>query len=148
MYFYAFPCDKFDLRDAVFSVETDGFVLLNSFSIGNNSILFKEYLINVTYDRLSLWFSSMINSIVFMNAIEVVSAPNGLISDQALSIPTLTKFNGIPDYVLETTYRLSMGGQMIDFVNDMLERTWENDKRFLSMRIFIAIYCSKTSNYY
>ena len=129
-------------------METDGFVLLNSFNIGNNSILFNEYLINVTYDRLSLWFSSVINLVFFVNAVEVVSARDELISDQALSIPTLTKFNGIPDYVLETTYRLSMGGQMIDFVNDMLERTWENDQRFLSMRIFIAIYRSKTSNYY
>ena len=63
----------------------------------------------MTYDRFSLRFSSMINSLVFMNAIEVVSALDELILDQDLVIPTLTKFNGIPDYVLEIVCRVSIG---------------------------------------
>jgi len=131
LYFYAFPYNEFDLRDAVFSVKTDGFVLLDSFSSGNNSFLFKEYLINATYGRLSLWFSPVSNSVAFVNAIEVVSAPDELISDQALAVDTLKKFNHISDYALETTYRLRMGGPIIDSMNDKLGRTWENDERYL-----------------
>eukprot|EP01018_Ginkgo_biloba_P038618 Gb_34862 [translate_table: standard] len=136
LYFYPVPHKTYDLKTAVFSVATDNFVLLQNFSIHKSSSLFKEYLINVSSDSLALNFapSSKNKSVAFINAIEVVSAPDELISDQALTISPPDHFNNLSNYAFETAYRINMGGPKITSKNDTLGRTWEPDQSYLVLK--------------
>ena len=132
---YFFPLQKSgqDLASASMSVVTGDFVLLNNFTFKNHngSYMFKEYAINVTSDTLTLTFIPSNNSVAFVNAIEVVSIPDWVLPDQALSVNPSTPFNGLSGFALETVYRLNMGGPLITSQNDTLGRTWENDEKYL-----------------
>ncbi|CAL9112010.1 unnamed protein product [Musa acuminata var. zebrina] len=99
-------------------------------SNSNRTYLFKEYLVNVTSDSLVLTFIPSNGSVSFVNGIEVISVPDGLIYDQALAIPN-APFSGLSVLGLETMYRLNMGGPLLTPQNDSLGRTWENDAKFL-----------------
>ncbi|XP_010278350.1 PREDICTED: receptor-like protein kinase THESEUS 1 [Nelumbo nucifera] len=133
LYFYPIPDSGQNLRSASITVITDDFVLLNNFTFKNynGSYLFKEYAINVTSDTLVLTFIPSNNSVTFVNGIEVVSAPDGLISDQALALSPSSTFSGLSDLALETVFRLNMGGPLITPQNDTLGRTWEIDRKYL-----------------
>lgn len=132
---YFFPLQKSgqDLASASMSVVTGDFVLLNNFTFKNHngSYMFKEYAINVTSDTLTLTFIPSNNSVAFVNAIEVVSIPDWVLPDQALSVNPSSPFNGLSGFALETVYRLNMGGPLITSQNDTLGRTWENDEKYL-----------------
>ncbi|XP_027171334.1 receptor-like protein kinase THESEUS 1 [Coffea eugenioides] len=131
LYFYPIPGNN--LTSATFTVVTENFVLLNNFSFKsyNGSYLYKEYTVNVTSDILMLTFIPSNNSVAFVNAIEVVSLPDILISDQAQGVSPTGPFNGLSGRALETIYRLNMGGPLITPQNDTLGRTWENDVKYL-----------------
>lgn len=133
LHFYPIP--GHNLTSASFSVVADAFVLLHNFSFQsyNGSYLFKEYAINVTSSSLSVNFIPGNSSVAFVNAIEVVSVPDNLIPDQALTVPSTGSLSGISDLALETVYRLNMGGPLITAQNDTLGRTWENDVKYLHM---------------
>ncbi|KAG6475557.1 receptor-like protein kinase THESEUS 1 [Zingiber officinale] len=132
LYFYPIPNSGHDLVSAPLTVVTDEFVLMNNFTFknSNRTYMFKEYLVNVTSDSLALTFIPANGSISFVNGIEVVSAPDGLIYDQALAVPN-APFSGISALGLETMYRLNMGGPLLTPLNDSLGRTWENDAKYL-----------------
>ncbi|KAK1259586.1 Structural maintenance of chromosomes protein 4 [Acorus gramineus] len=136
LHFHPFDNDEFDLTDAVFSVSTDDYVLLHSFNIDNSSLsLFKEYLLNATTDRLTLHFSPLRNSVAFINAIEVVSAPDLLISDSASSVSPVADFPGLSSRAFQTSYRLNVGGPVIITpANDTLGRNWGSDLEFLQLK--------------
>ncbi|KAI3702894.1 hypothetical protein L6452_28647 [Arctium lappa] len=134
LHFYPIPGNRLD--SASFTVVTEDFVLLNysyAFERRNGSALFvsKEYSINVTSDTLLLNFVPSNNSIAFVNAIEVVSIPDGLIPDQAMEISLSSPVNGLAELAFETVYRLNMGGPKLTPQNDTLGRTWENDEKYL-----------------
>lgn len=131
LYFYPLP--GHNLTSASITVVTENFVLLNNFSFKKykGSYLFKEYSINVTSDSLTVALIPSNNSVAFINAIEVVSAPDELISDQAMAASPSAPFNGFAELALETVYRLNMGGPLITAQNDTLGRTWENDVKYL-----------------
>ncbi|XP_042513701.1 probable receptor-like protein kinase At2g21480 [Macadamia integrifolia] len=132
-----FPVDnpEFDLTHSVFSVETDDVVLLHSFSITNKTQwAMKEYLLNVTTEHLTLKFSPLKNSAAFINAIEVVSAPDSLITDVGTSLVPVAEFSGLSTHSYQTVYRLNMGGATITPNNDTLGRTWDPDLPFLMAR--------------
>lgn len=76
LHFYPMSNSKFDLKIAMFSVNTDDVVLLHRLNMNNNemSYVVKEYLLNVAKPQLNLKFSPMTSSFAFINAIEVVSA--------------------------------------------------------------------------
>ncbi|XP_058073219.1 receptor-like protein kinase THESEUS 1 [Magnolia sinica] len=133
LYFHPLPNSGHDLRSAPLTVVTENFVLLNNFTFKNQnqSYLFKEYIVNVTSDSLSINFVPSNNSITFVNAIEVVSVPDYLIPDQALDLSPATPFSGLSEVALETIYRLNMGGPLLTPQNDTLGRTWENDVKYL-----------------
>ncbi|KAK6934310.1 Malectin-like domain [Dillenia turbinata] len=133
LHFYPLPGLRQNLTSARLSVVTDNFVLLNNFTFKNfnGSYLSKEYAINMTSDTLTLTFIPSNNSVAFVNAIEVVSLPDGVISDQAFSITPSEPFTGLSDQAFETAYRLNMGGPLITPENDTLGRTWENDVKYL-----------------
>ncbi|GAB2270031.1 hypothetical protein Dimus_004946 [Dionaea muscipula] len=133
LYFYPLPQRAYNLSTAVFRVTTDDFVLLHDFSVRNLTTVCKEYLLNVTMERLTLRFSPKRNSLAFINAIEIVSAPNSLLSDTAaaVSLSPVSTFSGLLTYAFEVSYRLNVGGPFVSMTNDSLSRTWMPDKDFM-----------------
>ena len=131
LYFYPLPHPNYNLSDSVFTVTTDSFVLLHDFSIkADSKIVSKEYLINITTDRFSLQFKPKKNSSAFINAIEIVSAPDPLFSDSATSVSPVGFFSGLSHFALEICYRVNVGGPQIVPRNDTLSRTWETDDAY------------------
>ncbi|RWR88034.1 receptor-like protein kinase THESEUS 1 isoform X1 [Cinnamomum micranthum f. kanehirae] len=133
LYFHPLPNSGHDLFSASITVLTEKFVLLNNFTFKDQKslYLFKEYMINVTSDTLTLNFVPRNDTVTFVNGIEVVSVPDDLIPDQALVLSPSTPFNGLSEFALETVYRLNMGGPLLTPENDTLGRTWENDGNYL-----------------
>ncbi|RID77096.1 hypothetical protein BRARA_A00029 [Brassica rapa] len=136
LHFLAFPNDKFDLQQATFSVVTEKYVLLHNFKITNNNndsqaVLQTEYLVNITDAQFSLRFRPMKSSAAFINAIEIVSAPDELISDSGTALFPVNGFSGLSDYAYQTVYRVNVGGPLIVPQNDTLGRSWIPDKEFL-----------------
>ncbi|GAU46124.1 hypothetical protein TSUD_192850 [Trifolium subterraneum] len=128
LYFFPFSNPSYNLTSSVFSVHTDHFVLLHEFSPpNNNSVFFKEYLVNVPDARFSLKFKPKKDSIAFINAIEIVSAPDILISDSATQVFPLGEFKGLMNSALQVSYRINVGGPTITPEVDTLSRTWEPD---------------------
>ncbi|KAJ6986300.1 receptor-like protein kinase [Populus alba x Populus x berolinensis] len=110
LHFFPINNTEFDLRTATFSVNTDKYALLHNFNINNNTeAVLKEYLINMTDPNFSIQFKPLKNSAAFINAIEVVSAPDILISDQATNLFPVNDFAE----------------------NDTLSRRWVPDKPYL-----------------
>ncbi|KAJ9163579.1 hypothetical protein P3X46_023230 [Hevea brasiliensis] len=132
LYFYPLPHLKYNLTSAVFSVTTgDEFVLLHEFSVRETtSVVFKEYLLNVTSETFSLIFKPNQQSYAFINAIEIVSAPDSLLSDSASTVPQGGTFSGLFNYAFEVFYRLNVGGPIITPKNDTLSRTWLPDTEY------------------
>ncbi|KAJ1395490.1 Protein kinase domain [Sesbania bispinosa] len=125
LYFHPFP----NMTFASITVVTDRFLLLDSFTFKNydGSHLFKEYAISVTSNELFLKFISHHNSLVFVNAIEVVSMPDVLFPD---NLKSFTPFSVPLEFFLETVYRLNVGGESISAENDTLNRSWESDETY------------------
>ncbi|XP_008222676.1 PREDICTED: receptor-like protein kinase HERK 1 [Prunus mume] len=128
LYFYPFVYGGYDLSKAKFSVSTQNHVLLGDFSVQNASLV-KEFSVNVTSDSLVITFTPSKNSFAFLNAIEVVSVPDQLITDDAYT--GSVKFQGLTTQALETSWRVNMGGPTVSFENDTLWRTWVPDQSFL-----------------
>ncbi|XP_077243270.1 protein kinase family protein [Tasmannia lanceolata] len=133
LYFHPLPNSGHDLNSASITVLANEFVLLNNFTFKNqqSSYLFKEYMINVTSDSLTLNFIPLNNSVTFVNGIEVISIPDDLIADQASMVSPSAPFNGLSNLALETVYRVNVGGPLLTPQNDTLGRTWENDRKYL-----------------
>ncbi|KAK7292190.1 hypothetical protein RIF29_07958 [Crotalaria pallida] len=131
LYFFPLPHPSYNLTSAIFSLHTTHFVLLHEFSVTkNDTLVFKEYLVNVSESRFSLKFKPMKNSLAFINAIEVISAPDTLISDSATAVSSLGGFKGLLKSALQVSYRINVGGPAITPDSDTLSRTWENDASY------------------
>ncbi|KAF9672862.1 hypothetical protein SADUNF_Sadunf11G0088200 [Salix dunnii] len=133
LYFYPIPNSGQNLMSSLITVATDDFVLLNNFTFKsyNGSYMFKEYAVNVTSDTLTLSFIPSNNSVTFVNAIEVVSVPDGVLPDQAVAINPSSPVSGLSVLAFETVFRLNTGGPLITAENDTLGRIWENDAKYL-----------------
>ncbi|OAY52481.1 probable receptor-like protein kinase At4g39110 [Manihot esculenta] len=135
LHFFPFTNTRFHLQTATFSVTTDKYVLLHDFHVNNETRPFlREYLINVTDPLVSLHFIPMKNSAAFINAIEVVSAPDVLLSDEGTGLSPVSSFSGLTSYGYQVVYRINVGGPLITSTNDTLWRTWENDNKYLKDR--------------
>ena len=133
LYFYPLLHPLYDLTAAVFTVSTDKVVLLHDVSVRDNTTLvFKEYLLNISSNRVDIRFSPKKNSFAFVNAIELVSAPDSLIPDSASAVSPVGNFNGLSNYALEISHRLNVGGPLITPANDSLSRTWRPDNDFMT----------------
>ncbi|RWW00940.1 hypothetical protein GW17_00036057 [Ensete ventricosum] len=134
LYLYAFANAKYNLTSAVFTVSTGDIVLLHDFTPDSPaSAVVKEYLVVVSDDKVSLTFAPKKGSHAFINAVEVVSAPDNLIADFAAAISPAGQFNGVSELALEVAYRLNVGGREIVPINDTLGRTWRSDGGFLKV---------------
>ncbi|CAN4119984.1 unnamed protein product [Withania somnifera] len=129
LYFYPFAYQDYDMTTAMFSVSTQKNVLLGNFSPRNVSV--KEFSVNVTSNDLVVTFSPSSNSFAYINALEIVSVPDVLITDGAATISPAGTFRGMYAQALETVARVNMGGSLVSFENDTLWRTWVNDRSFL-----------------
>ncbi|KAF3435744.1 hypothetical protein FNV43_RR22836 [Rhamnella rubrinervis] len=137
LHFFPITNNVFDLQKATFSVTTDKNVLLHTFNVNNtNQAILKEYLVNITDPQFSIKFVPQKNSAAFVNAIEVVSAPDTLITDTATNLSPMTNFQGLPSYAFQTVYRVNMGGPLITPANDTLGRTWVTDEPYLKNKNF------------
>ncbi|KAH7851276.1 hypothetical protein Vadar_009366 [Vaccinium darrowii] len=131
LHFYPFKTADYDLENAKFTLTTDSVVLLHEFNAGNNtSWFFKEYIINVTTERLSLNFQPSKGALAFINGIEVVSAPDLLITDTGSTLLPVAQYYGMGVQSYETVYRLNVGGPQIMSQNDSLARTWMPDSPY------------------
>ncbi|KAL5788635.1 hypothetical protein ACOSP7_005584 [Xanthoceras sorbifolium] len=132
LHFFPLNNKEFDLQKATFTVATDKNVLLHNFKFPNTTeAVVKEYLFNVTDPKLSIKFTPMKNSAAFINAIEVVSAPDSLITDQGTALFPVNSYDGLSKYSYQYVYRLNMGGPFINSQNDTLGRTWIPDTNYL-----------------
>ncbi|GMY10747.1 receptor-like protein kinase HERK 1 [Fagus crenata] len=130
LYFYPFVYNSYNMSLANFAVSTQDHVLLSNFSVKSSAVA-KEYSLNVTSNVLVITFTPSNNSFAFLNAIEVVSVPSALITDDANTISPPGSFKGLLPTALETVWRVNMGGQTVTPDNDTLWRTWIPDKSFL-----------------
>ncbi|KAF4383399.1 hypothetical protein G4B88_023973, partial [Cannabis sativa] len=131
---HLFPMNNtiFDLQKATFTVTTDKYVLLHSFNVNNtNQAFVKEYLVNATDPRFTIKFSPQKNSAAFVNAIEVVSAPDDIINDVASNLLPVGNYPGLSNFAFQPVYRLNVGGPLITSSNDTLGRTWAKDDVYL-----------------
>ncbi|KAF1886917.1 hypothetical protein Lal_00046155, partial [Lupinus albus] len=132
-------CTRYNLSSASFSVTTQNNVLIsnNNFSVQKIPVM-KEYSLSVTSNTLVITFTPFNNSIAFVNAIEVVSMPDDLISDDAVSLDPSAQFSGLVVQALETVFRVNMGGPTVSSRNDTLQRTWVPDQSFLVQSNFAS----------
>eukprot|EP00249_Psilotum_nudum_P018660 c26906_g2_i1 orf=734-3301(-) len=142
LYFFPFKYQTFDLTSAVFSVATDGFVLLNNYNVpramnsSNIPYLFKEYSVNVTSHILSIYFTPASKSFAFINALEVVSMPSDIILDDSSPLGTNAPVPiGMQYNALVTMYRVNVGGPVVTPANDSLGRTWQANETFLKSTV-------------
>jgi hypothetical protein len=149
LHFFPFSYQEYNLTSAIFSIATQDFGLLYNFQLQNSSRVMKEYLINVTEDTLVLTFIPSSNSLAFfffVNAIEVVSVPDSLVSDTAQSVPPSSPYSGLSEHAFETIYRLNMGGPLITPDNDTLGRYWNPDTSFLAVKSFAKNFSISANN--
>ncbi|XP_061348962.1 receptor-like protein kinase HERK 1 [Gastrolobium bilobum] len=131
LYFFPFTYQQYNLSAANFSVSTQNIFLLSSNLTVQKNTVMKEYSVRVTSDTLVITFTPSNNSLAFVNAIEVVSIPDELIADDALTLNPLAKYSGLVTQALETVWRINMGGPTVSSGNDTLHRTWVPDQRFI-----------------
>ncbi|KAL1558626.1 receptor-like protein kinase HERK 1 [Salvia divinorum] len=129
--FYPFLYQNLDMKSANFSVFSSHKKtrLLSDFSPQNGTV--KEYLLNVTSGIMVITFSPSRNSFAYVNSVEVVSAPDSLITDDASLFNPIMAYSGLVDQALETVVRVNMGGPFVSLVNDTLGRSWVPDWSFL-----------------
>ncbi|KAJ1257727.1 hypothetical protein BS78_10G018700 [Paspalum vaginatum] len=130
---YLFPLKggDVDLATATFSVVTDDNVLLHSFTPEKDKPVMKEYLVNATENHLAVKFQPLAGSAAFVNAIEVVNAPDELVADTALAVAPLGETSGLSREAYQVLYRLNVGGPAIGAANDTLGRRWDPDAPYV-----------------
>jgi hypothetical protein len=140
LYFYPFAFANWAANASLFSVTANQFVLLDGFRPSSWTTpdfpsLFREYAVNVSSESLVLGFDPAPGSYAFINALEVVSMPSDLYSDdasllgQAGSITPL----GLADCAIQAMFHINMGGASVSSQNDSTEmwRTWQPDDLFI-----------------
>lgn len=140
LHFYPASYGNLDPSNAYFSVNANGFTLLNNFSASitakalTQAYIVREFsLVPAQSGDLIITFtpsSDHKDSYAFVNGIEVIpmpdifgSAPLVGFSDQSVEVNSST---------LQTMYRLNVGGKFIPSTNDSgLTRTWYDDSPYL-----------------
>ncbi|XP_074319705.1 putative receptor-like protein kinase At5g24010 [Silene latifolia] len=137
LHFRPFNYQSYNLSTAVFGVTVNGYLLFQGFTVG--SLLLREFILRVNTKKLQIVFTpENENSFGFVNAIEVISAPDSLFID--VGVPLFGSDGGILRYVnvtseiLETVYRVNVGGSKITPFNDTLWRTWIPDYQYLALK--------------
>ncbi|XP_057953789.1 probable receptor-like protein kinase At5g59700 [Malania oleifera] len=131
LYFFPFVYGNYNLSTAHFSVSAQNHLLLANFNPIANASTLKEYSINVTTDTLVITFTPSHHSLAFLSALEVVSVPDDLITDENVRGFSSWTFQGLPNQALETIARANIGTTTYLPQNDDLWRTWLAGRNFL-----------------
>ncbi|KAF8404942.1 hypothetical protein HHK36_009837 [Tetracentron sinense] len=140
LHFYPFSSKNFHLSTAVFNVSVTGFSLLTNFSVVPNTNttlpVIKEYLLSINSGAFAIYFTPYPeNSIAFVNAIEVFHIPENFTTNESPHVTPLggyKTYKGLLSQVLETIYRINVGGSDLLPDVDNLRRSWIPDDRYLS----------------
>ncbi|KAK4351530.1 hypothetical protein RND71_030843 [Anisodus tanguticus] len=135
LYFYPFVYKTYDMSLSRFSISTQQNVLLGNFSPKNN-VTVKEFSVNVTTKDLVIMFSPLSYSFAYINALEVMSVPDSLITEDASTFDPSGVFSNMYAQALETVARVNMGGPAVSFENDTLWRNWVTDRSYLTQPDF------------
>ncbi|CAE6075300.1 unnamed protein product [Arabidopsis arenosa] len=130
LYFNPFDYQNFKMGSAKFAVSSQSHVLLSDFNVKSPRVV-KEYSLNVTTNDLVLTFTPSGGSFAFVNAIEVISIPDTLITGSPRFVGNPAQFQDMSMQGLETIHRVNMGGPLVAANNDTLTRTWVPDSGFL-----------------
>ncbi|XP_071730011.1 probable receptor-like protein kinase At4g39110 [Rutidosis leptorrhynchoides] len=131
LYFNPIENKEFNLKESKFNViAADNLVLLHDYSPTGPEM--KEYLTNVTTRNFNLGFSGEKDAPAFVNGIEVVSAPDMLITDGVDGLfPVGKKVDGMVKNSFQKMYRVNVGGSSIGSGSDTLGRIWDSDQKYL-----------------
>ncbi|PIA42114.1 hypothetical protein AQUCO_02100164v1 [Aquilegia coerulea] len=139
LHFYPIDYNSFAAKDAYFSVVAGGITLLKNFNTSvtalalTQSHVIKEYSFYPNTEDLYITFtpsSDHKGSYAIINGIEVISMPDLYKSASLLGFNEQTV--DAESSVLETLYRLNVGGQFIPASNDSgLTRTWYDDTPYV-----------------
>ncbi|CAH8387075.1 unnamed protein product [Eruca vesicaria subsp. sativa] len=130
LHFNPFTYQTYQMNSAKFAVSWQNIVLLSDFNVKNRTV--KEYSLNLNTNDLVLTFTPSSGSFAFINAIEVISVPDSLISSSPAPRVVGGTFQGtLSSQAFETLHRLNMGGSLVTPNNDSLTRTWKPDSEFL-----------------
>ncbi|CAN1227035.1 Probable receptor-like protein kinase At5g59700 [Linum grandiflorum] len=132
LYFHPFVYSNYNMFQASFDVSTTNHSLLSNFSVNSStSTLVKEFSLNLaSSSSLAITFVPFANSFAYVNALEVVSVPDYLIKEGTSTPDQMAGFQGMASQSLETSYRVNMGGLMLNYANDTLWRTWVPDRAY------------------
>ncbi|VVA19175.1 PREDICTED: receptor [Prunus dulcis] len=152
LYFYPASYPDFDYSKALFSVKAGGFTLLHNFNAsvtaaasGLEETVYREFCMNIGEEEeeqnISITFtpsSAIADAYAFINGIEIVSMPTNLYytTDGIQSVGSENKNVGIENNtVLETVYRINVGGSAVFFDKDTgMFRNWRDytyEERYL-----------------
>ncbi|KAI9084152.1 hypothetical protein K1719_033823 [Acacia pycnantha] len=133
-HFSPFSAQGFDLKSAKFNVLVGGNTLLKEFQLRNGTLI-KEYILKVESNLLEIEFEPVGDSgFGFVNALEVFTAPVDFILDYGAKLVDssgVQEYGNLSSQVLETVYRINVGGSKITPFNDTLWRTWIPDDDYL-----------------
>ncbi|KAG5598733.1 hypothetical protein H5410_030103 [Solanum commersonii] len=135
LHFSPFVYQSYDMSSATFSVSTQQNVLLGNFS-PKKDVSVKEFSVNVTTGDLVITFSPLSDSFAYINALEVISVPDNLITNDASTFGPSGVFSGMYAQALETVARVNMGGPAVSSENDTLWRSWVPDRGYLTQPDF------------
>ncbi|GJU62531.1 probable receptor-like protein kinase [Tanacetum coccineum] len=114
-----------------FHVVANDYVLLYNFStkkMGDFSTVVKDFMIWVDVDEIVIKFIPVgKSSYAFVNAIEVISAPDDLVQEFSYNKDDGRKHG------YEMLYRVNVGGVKVTPFNDSLWRTWSPDEGFFKI---------------
>jgi len=135
LHFFSFSYSA-NLSTALFDVLASEISLVDNFSVphGSNSPLIKEFFINITVGKFPIYFMPQGSSFAFVNAIELLLAPENFIPSSApLVSPAGSEGNyeDILSKALLTIHRINVGGPTLSPENDTLWRYWVPDDSFL-----------------
>lgn len=142
LYFSPFVHEGYNLSTAKFSVSAQTFTLLKEFKI-ESGYRMREYSLNITSDSLVLTFTPATNSFAFINALEVVSLPDELITEDAITIGSKENHQNLRKRALETVERVNMGNETVSPQNDTLWRLWVSDDPYLTHNGFPTFVSNK-----
>ncbi|MCO5574779.1 hypothetical protein L7F22_028571 [Adiantum nelumboides] len=140
LYFYPFASSTYNVSDAVLTVQTDAYTLMQNVSLSyimsalNLGFISKEFSVNVTENFLTLEFlpGSTANAYALVNGIEILSMPEDMYVSSLKAVNLGAELLlPVPSTSLETFFRLNVGGQAILESNDVLGRLWATDEAHL-----------------
>ncbi|KAJ4834926.1 hypothetical protein Tsubulata_007778 [Turnera subulata] len=150
LHFCPFPFENHNANESSFEVVANGLQLLSEFnapreiadknsnlqtSKSNSSSLslVKEYVLGLKLDSLVIELIPSKGSFGFINAIEIVPAPDNLLEDSISKVGDGNYANlSLKGQGMEAMYRLNVGGREIVSSQDSdLWRTWEVDSSYM-----------------